>query len=107
MNKRIIPALEKLKLDIAELLPLAQAIKPKAVLLPRAPFLHTQMAEYFNDGEIRDIAFQMTIDYENLQGLTKSERALSLVLEANRTERIQELVKICQGMRPLVQWASL
>lgn len=65
------------------------------------------MADYFNDGELRDIAFQMTVDYENLAGLTKSERALSLVLEASRTHRIQELVKICQTLRPSIEWAEL
>lgn len=85
---------------------MARAVKPKPLPHPRV-FLHTQMAEYFNDGELRDIAFRMSIDYENLQGLNKSERALSLVIEATRNNKILELLGLCREMRPLIQWASL
>jgi hypothetical protein len=66
--------------------------------------LRTLIIAHFNDGELRDLCFDLGIDYENLPGQGKSDKARELVAYVQRYERTDELVALCRRLRPNVAW---
>ena len=73
--------------------------------MKRGPFL-TKLKANFNDSELRDICFELQIDYENLAGTNKADKARELMLYLDRRDRLLEILKICQQLRPNVTWVS-
>ncbi len=63
------------------------------------------MIKFFNLSELKDICFDMEIDYEtlsehgNLKGFVRE-----LLAYAGRIGRLNELIQICQEERPSLQW---
>ena len=57
-------------------------------------------ANYFNETELRDICFDLKVDYEGLPGQGKRDKARELVAFLERHGRIDELVSICCQRRP-------
>jgi hypothetical protein len=55
---------------------------------------------YFNLEELRNVCFQLSIDYESLGGETKEAKARELVSYCNRHGRISDLLDICRRQRP-------
>jgi len=58
------------------------------------------LVDYFNDEELRDLAFELTIDYESLPGAGKSGKARELVAFAERHGRFAEVVALVHRLRP-------
>lgn len=58
------------------------------------------LVDYFNDDELRDLAFELTIDYESLPGAGKSGKARELVAFAERRGRFAEVVALVHRLRP-------
>ncbi|MFQ5400534.1 MAG: hypothetical protein ACE5E7_13170 [Anaerolineae bacterium] len=65
---------------------------------------HTQLrnilVKYFNLGELKTLAFDLGIEYEELEGDNKSVKALALVQYAQRYELYDDLVAYVQRARP-------
>ena len=72
----------------------------KRVMLPPA------IAEVFSLSELRLFVHKLGGDYENLEGETKNDKALSLVLWMQRNGRFRELLIKLGAARPRVDWQS-
>ncbi len=57
----------------------------------------------YNLGELRTLSFDLGIDYENLAGQTRSDKARELVLYAQRRGRLEEIASYIDRTRPHVQ----
>lgn len=54
----------------------------------------------FNESELRDLCFRLAVNYEDLGGAARADRARELVLHCNRHGRIAELEQLCCQLRP-------
>jgi hypothetical protein len=69
------------------------------------PQLRKNLVQYFSLGDIKDLCHELGLDHENFPGDGKPDLARELVMYCERTERISELVAICQRERPQVsEW---
>lgn len=59
---------------------------------------------YFNDSELRNLSFDLKVDYDDLQGETKSDKARELIAFFSRRDRVIELLRICYELRPNASW---
>jgi hypothetical protein len=55
---------------------------------------------YFSDSELRDLCFELSIDYESLGGDNKPAKARELVAYCQRRNRLAELETACLQLRP-------
>ncbi len=80
-------------------------ITPKAVTpAERLAVLRQNLTDYFSDGELHTLCFDLGVDYEELPGTGKADKARELVDHFNRRNRIPELVAACEKERPSVLW---
>jgi len=69
--------------------------------------LYQNTERHFNDSDLRDICFQLKgVDYENLEGSIKRDKARELVLWMQRNGRLPELTDLIAKLRPKVSWQS-
>lgn len=66
--------------------------------------LRALLARHFSPDELKDVAFELSIDADALRGDTIAEQARELVNYAERHNRILPLTAICQRLRPSVAW---
>ncbi|MCA9996777.1 MAG: ATP-binding protein [Anaerolineales bacterium] len=65
------------------------------------------MIDAFSLPDLRDICFDMGIDYENLPNHTqKSELVRELIADCTRNGRFPDLLQLCQSERPHLEWVS-
>jgi hypothetical protein len=64
------------------------------------PQLRDFITRNFNDSELRDLCFDLGIEYENLGGDNKSAKARELVAYCQRHTRLAELEATCRRLRP-------
>lgn len=64
------------------------------------PRLREQIRALFSDGELRDLCMDLAIDYENLPGAAKGDKARELVLLVERQGRLPDLVARVIVLRP-------
>ena len=64
------------------------------------PQLRDILATYFSDGELRDLCFDLGIDYESLPGEGKASKARELVAYCQRRDRLTDLETACRRLRP-------
>lgn len=62
--------------------------------------LHEALAEYFSLSELRDLCFKLNIEYENLSGEGKDDKARALVEHAQRHGLFDTVVAYVQKVRP-------
>jgi hypothetical protein len=65
------------------------------------------IATRFNRGELRDLCFDLGVDYDDLPGAGKASKARELVDYLSRRRRTHELVEIGKGLRPDVDWGQV
>jgi hypothetical protein len=58
------------------------------------------LSDYFNKGELRDLCFELGIDYDDLDGDTRRDKARELVAFARRHGRLDELEQAVLRARP-------
>jgi hypothetical protein len=58
----------------------------------------------FSDGELRTLCFDLGVDYENLPGQGKADKARELISHLERRQRIAALVAIVRAQRPDIAW---
>lgn len=65
---------------------------------------HTQirniLTNKFNETELRNLCFDMKIEYESLNGSGKADKARELVLFCQRHDRDGELLTMCKNLHP-------
>ncbi len=59
---------------------------------------------YFDEGELRNLCFELEIDYEGLSGHSKHDKARELVLYSERHEMFAKLYSTCRELRPNASW---
>ncbi len=64
------------------------------------PALRDLLVTYFSDSELRDLCFDLGIDYESLPGEGKAARARELVAYCQRHGRLPDLESTCRRLRP-------
>lgn len=60
--------------------------------------------DYFNESELQNLAFDLGLDYENLPGKSKGDKARELIAFLERRGRLSELVQTCYQLRPNASW---
>lgn len=68
------------------------------------PVIRKQLVEHFNGSELRELCFQLDVDYEIINGENKLDKARELLTYLNRRDRMPDLVAYCQGERPSINW---
>jgi AbiTii/Effector-associated domain 7 len=63
-------------------------------------FIHQR----FDNGDIHSICFSLQIDYEDIPGPSKFERAMQLIEYCMRRGLLDELQKVCAAQRPGINW---
>jgi tetratricopeptide (TPR) repeat protein len=66
--------------------------------------LRRNVAEHFNESELRTLCFDLEVDYDELPGRAKSEKAAELVAHLERRGRLPELVELGKQLRPKLAW---
>lgn len=66
--------------------------------------LRTLIDEAFNEGELRDLCFNLNIDYGTLPGNSKSSRVRELILYHQRRNTMSELINALKRIRPNQDW---
>ncbi|MCI0395743.1 MAG: response regulator [Chloroflexi bacterium] len=66
--------------------------------------LRDRIVERFSEGELRDLYFDLGVDYENLGGERKADKARELVVHFERRSRLPVLVEGCRRRRPNLPW---
>jgi hypothetical protein len=61
----------------------------------------------FTTAQLRAFSFDLGVNYDNLEGTTKAEKAQSLVTCLVNRGRFHELVRACQELRDNVDWEAL
>ena len=71
---------------------------------PDVMSLHRGLTEHFNEEELRDLCFQLDIDYDDLPGVGKAGKARELITYHERRGTLLKLVEKCRQLRPNVEW---
>lgn len=58
------------------------------------------LKEYFNESEIKEICFELEIDYENLAHNNKADLARELIVYLQNRDRLEDLEKVICEKRP-------
>lgn len=68
--------------------------------------LLSNLKKDFNIGELKELCFEMNIKYEDLNGISLSEKCLELIEYLLRTKRVPEFINLCHIKRPNSSWGS-
>lgn len=71
------------------------------------PAIRELLLTNFDDSELRDLCFQLHVDYEIISGNNKKDKARELLTFLNRRGNIAELVYLCRQERPKINWNIL
>jgi len=66
--------------------------------------LRQNLVAAFNDSELRDLCFDMNVDYESLNGENKADKARELIGFCERRQSVPDLVARCRDLRPNTSW---
>ncbi len=66
--------------------------------------IHRLIVKRFNVEELRMLCFDLSVDYDNLRGGGKADRARELLLYLSRRARVLELVNFVRIRRPNMAW---
>jgi hypothetical protein len=58
------------------------------------------LVEHFNASELKDLCFELGIDYESLSGDNKTDKARELIAYCLRRGKLAELLQKCAAARP-------
>ncbi|PID86906.1 MAG: hypothetical protein CSB13_02050, partial [Chloroflexi bacterium] len=68
------------------------------------PTLRDLINQHFNDEELQQLCFDLSIEYENLPGDTRIAKTQSLIQYCVRHRRLLDLGEHCRRLRPAVDW---
>lgn len=67
-------------------------------------YLRQNLADHFSDSELRDVCFDLGVDYDGLTGQSKADKARELIAYLDRHGHIQDLIVLCSRLRPHISW---
>jgi hypothetical protein len=81
----------------------------KAIEAGTAPLvsIYDLINQFFNDGELDDLAFRLSLPAGELGSGATSQRVRALIGYCNRRGRLQALLAMCRQLRPFVEWPEL
>lgn len=82
-----------------------EAKKPSEVDARRT--LRQLLIKRFNKPELKDLSFDLGVDYEDLSGSSKKDKARELLAYLDRRGRLPELVKVGREERTDISWPCL
>jgi len=77
---------------------------PEKAPVPGLATLRQFLVDRLNDEELREVCFELHVDYESLGGEGKAGKTRELILQLDRHRRIHELVELGKQLRPDVPW---
>lgn len=80
--------------------PLPSEARLTAAELTDPPRLREVLIKYFDDGELRDLCFDLDIRYDDLAGAGKKDKARELVAFCERHDRTADLIGAILRLRP-------
>lgn len=69
--------------------------------------LHELIRSSFNEEEVKDLCYELGVDYEDLPALGKAGKVRELIVYCQKNGRISPLLTACQTARPHVEWPNL
>lgn len=69
-------------------------------------YLFRQMESLFNQSEIKNLCFEMGVDYEELAGEGKGEKIRELITYCQRRGRVSDLIRHLESARPHATWQN-
>jgi len=69
--------------------------------------LFQKVDRHFNDSELRDLCFQLDVDYEDFGLVGKRAKARELVTMMDRHGRLPDLTTLTAQLRPKIKWQDL
>lgn len=97
--ERLISQIERLGAVPEWVLPPAEPIPPIQDMIDETA-LYRSLAALFSAEEIHDLAFQIGIDPENLEGRRRDSLTRSLVMQAKSRDLLVELIDVARKLRP-------
>lgn len=85
---------------------LAQRQPDEAVDHTNIVKLFEKMDRLFNESDLRDICFRLSLDYESLGGRSKRDNVRELITTLQRHGRFSELLTLLPILRPKTTWAA-
>ncbi len=79
-------------------------VPDKQSLAKHLPRLRHLIAQHFSIEEIQNMCFDLSVEYENLPGTTRNDKAREVVSYCVRTGMLDELFLFCRQWRPQVDW---
>ncbi len=64
------------------------------------------LATRFDTTELRTLCFELDVEYSNLPGRSKAEKEQELIVYLERRQRLPDLVKVGQQLRPDIDWGD-
>lgn len=58
----------------------------------------------FDESELRDLCFQLNVDYKDLEGTGKRDKVRELVTWLDRNGRLPDLIPLVTQLRPKINW---
>ncbi|MCI0649374.1 MAG: AAA family ATPase [Chloroflexi bacterium] len=84
------------------------AFNPQPSLSPRERRrLLAMINEAFDEEELRTLAFDLLVDYEDLRGSKRGDKARELILYLERRDQLPMLIESAQTIRPHMNWGAL
>lgn len=65
------------------------------------------LVTHFDDSELRDLCFDLGIDYDTLSGENLADRARELILHHQRRQQLNKLIERCKLLRPSTDWPNV
>jgi hypothetical protein len=69
--------------------------------------LRETLTYLLSDGELRTLCFDMGVDYENIPGEARADKARELIIHLNRRQQIPELIRVGRRLRPEISWDEI
>lgn len=69
--------------------------------------LRQSLIQQFSKSELHHLAFDLGVEYEELTGSTRSDKAVSLIEYLQRNGRLPELITQCRQLRPSTIWPDV
>lgn len=66
--------------------------------------LRKKMGLYLSDNDLRDLSFDLSIDYETLSADNKASRAREIIVYCERYGMIDKLIQKCRELRSNIEW---
>jgi hypothetical protein len=60
----------------------------------------------FNEAELKDLCFELGVEYENLEGARKTDKVRDLVTQMERMQKMDALLEACKRKVPRGRWPT-